>query len=123
MSQRTQTIRLKRAYEARNDDDGTRILVERLWPRGVSKAEAAIDVWAKELSPSPELRKWYAHDPARWEEFRRLYQAELDTKGDEILDLRRRLKEGPVTFVFAAKDPEHSSALILKDYVERRPRS
>jgi uncharacterized protein YeaO (DUF488 family) len=123
VSRRKDAIRLKRAYEPRTEDDGTRILVERLWPRGVSKDEAAIDFWAKEVAPSPELRKWYGHDPARWKEFRRRYLAELDANEDALRDLRSRLKEGPVTFVFAAKDPEHSSALLLKEYLERGPRS
>jgi uncharacterized protein YeaO (DUF488 family) len=117
-------IRLKRAYVAPSDDDGTRILVERLWPRGVSKEKAAIDLWLKEVAPSTELRKWYGHDPDRWEEFRRRYRAELDDKGEVLDDLRRRLREGPVTFVFAARDEGRNSALILKEFLERghRPR-
>jgi uncharacterized protein YeaO (DUF488 family) len=114
---------MKRAYEEPSEDDGTRILVERLWPRGVSKDKAAIDVWLKDLAPSPELRKWYSHDLARWEEFRRRYLAELDEKRDEVRELKQRLKDGPVTFVYAAKDPEHNSALVLREYVERAPRS
>src|SRR5262245_14751749 len=106
-------IRLKRAYEPPGEGDGTRILVERLWPRGVSKDEAAIDLWLKEVAPSTELRKWYGHDPDKWGEFRRRYRAELDDKGEVLDDLKRRLKEGPVTFVFAAKDEEHNSAVAL----------
>jgi len=117
------TIRLKRAYEPATEDDGTRILVERLWPRGVSKEKAAIDLWLKELAPSTELRKWYAHDQARWDEFRWRYRAELDDKGQALSDLKRRLNEGPVTFVYAAKDEEHNSAILLKEYLERDPRS
>src|SRR5262249_37870564 len=97
-----------------------RILVERLWPRGVSKEAAAIDLWLKEVAPSPELRKWYAHDPDRWEEFRRRYRAELDDQGEVLDDLRRRLEQGPVTFVFAARDQEHNSAVLLRDYLERK---
>ena len=112
------TIRLKRAYEEPSKDDGTRILVERLWPRGLGKAKAAIDLWLKEVAPSADLRKWYGHDPDKWEEFCRRYRAELDAKREVLDDLKRRLKEGPVTFVFAAKDEEHNSALVLKDYLE-----
>ena len=112
-------IRLKRAYDPPSDDDGTRILVERLWPRGVSKDEAAIDLWLKEVAPSTELRKWYGHDLGKWEEFRRRYRAELEQKGDLLDDLKQRIKSGPVTFVFAAKDEEHNSAVALKEYLER----
>ena len=112
-------IRLKRAYEAPSDDDGTRILVERLWPRGVSKDKAAIDLWLKEVAPSTPLRKWYGHDPDKWEEFRKRYRAQLDEKDEVLDDLRRRLRERPVTFVFAAKDEEHNSAVVLKEYLER----
>jgi uncharacterized protein YeaO (DUF488 family) len=119
MNRRKNTIRLKRAYEPRTEEDGARILVERLWPRGVSKDEAAIDFWTKELAPSTELRKWYGHDVSRWEEFRRRYVAELDEKVEAIRDLKQRLREGPVTFVYAARDDEHNSALILKEYLEQ----
>jgi uncharacterized protein YeaO (DUF488 family) len=115
-------IRLKRAYEEPSKDDGTRILVERLWPRGVSKAEAAIDLWLKELAPSTELRQWYGHDPARWGEFRRRYWSELAEKGEALDGLRQRLKQGPVTFVFAARDEGHNSAVALKEFLERGPR-
>ena len=111
-------IRLKRAYEPRSEDDGLRILVERLWPRGLTKEKAAIDLWTKELSPSPELRKWYGHDPANWDEFRDRYRAELEQKRDLIADLRERIGSGPVTFVYAAKDEERNSALLLKQYLE-----
>ena len=114
------TIRLKRAYEEPSPDDGTRILVERLWPRGVSQEAAAIDLWLKELAPSAALRKWYGHDLDKWEEFRRRYRAELDDKGEVLDDLKRRLRERPVTFVFAAKDVEHNSAIVLRDYLERK---
>jgi uncharacterized protein YeaO (DUF488 family) len=119
---RPAAIRLKRAYEEPSKDDGTRILVERLWPRGLSKEKAAIDHWAKEVAPSPELRKWYGHDPDKWDEFRRRYRAELDRKGDPLDDLRQRLRSSPVTFVYAARDEERNSALVLKEYLERGPR-
>ena len=121
MTRRRATIRLKRAYEEPSEDDGTRILVERLWPRGVSKEEAAIDLWLKEVAPSNALRKWYGHDPDKWEEFRRRYWDELGEKPEVLDDLKRRLGEGPVTFVFAAKDEEHNSAVVLKEYLEQGP--
>ena len=112
------TIRLKRVYEEPSKDDGTRILVERLWPRGLRKERAAIDLRLKEVALSADLRKWYGHDPDKWEAFRRRYRAELDAKRDVLDDLKRRLKEGTVTFVFAARDEEHNSALLLREYLE-----
>jgi uncharacterized protein YeaO (DUF488 family) len=117
------TIRLKRAYEEPSEGDGTRFLVERLWPRGVRKEAAAIDVWLKEVAPSAGLRKWYGHDPDKWNEFRKRYWAELDDNGEVLDDLKRRLGEGPVTFIFAARDEELNSARVLKEYLERDPRS
>jgi uncharacterized protein YeaO (DUF488 family) len=118
MVTRRATIRLKRAYEPLSKDDGLRILVERLWPRGLTKEKAAIDLWLKEIAPSPELRKWYGHDISRWDEFRRRYRAEIEVKGEMLSDLKQMIKEGPVTFVYAARDEEHNSALILKEYLE-----
>jgi uncharacterized protein YeaO (DUF488 family) len=112
-------IRLKRVYEPPSPDDGPRILVERLWPRGVNKQTAAIDHWAKEVAPSPDLRRWYNHDPNKWDEFIVRYRAELDKNLEALDDLKRWLKEGPVTFVYAARDEEHNSALVLKEYLER----
>ncbi|ODR99286.1 hypothetical protein AUC68_04640 [Methyloceanibacter methanicus] len=112
-------FRIKRIYEPAAKTDGYRILVERLWPRGVAKAEAALHDWLKDIAPSPDLRKWYGHDLARWEEFRERYQAEL-TEKQHLLDQLRALRaEGPVTLVFAARDEGHSSAAILKDILER----
>jgi len=116
-------IRLKRAYEEATADDGTRILVERLWPRGVTRERAAIDLWAKEVAPSAELRKWYGHDPARWAEFRRRYRAELESRGEELGEIERRLRAGPVTFVFAAKDEGRNGAVVLKEYLEGSTRA
>ena len=113
------SVRLKRLYESPAPDDGFRVLVDRLWPRGLAKSKAAIDLWLKEIAPSAELRKWYGHDPEKWEEFRRRYRAELNEKREVLDDLKRRLKEGPVTFVFAARDEEHNSAVVLKEYLER----
>ena len=108
-------VRLKRAYEPANPEDGTRVLVERLWPRGVSKAEAALDDWAKEVAPSPGLRKWYGHEVGRWPEFRRRYLEELAGHGAAVAALRERARAGRLTLVFAAHDPEHSSAAVLRE--------
>jgi len=111
-------IRLKRAYAARSDDDGERLLVERLWPRGVRRSEAGIDHWFKTLAPSPELRRWYGHAVDRWPEFRRRYLAELDaTPSGEVDELIQRCRSRPVTFVFAARDEQHNSALVLRDWI------
>jgi uncharacterized protein YeaO (DUF488 family) len=114
-------IKLKRAYEKPSKDDGFRILVERLWPRGVSKEKAAIDLWLKEVAPSTELRKWYGHDPEKWPEFRKRYWAELKHAGEGISLLKKKQKKGTVTFVFAAADVERNSAAALKRFLERRP--
>ncbi len=111
-------IRLKRAYDAPSRDDGLRILVERLWPRGLSKERAAVDLWMKDLAPSPELRRWFNHDPARWEDFQKRYRAELRQKKDVVEELRQKCRSGTVTFVYAARDEEHNSARLLIDYLE-----
>lgn len=113
-------IKLKRAYEpASKDDDGLRILVERLWPRGVSKQKAKIDLWLKALAPSTELRQWYGHDPARWPQFRKRYRAELKGQGDLLALLKYVTQEKTVTFVYAASDEERNSAVALKELLER----
>ena len=112
-------IKLKRAYEAASKDDVLRILVERLWPRGVSKQKAQIDLWLKALAPSTELRQWYGHDPARWPQFRKRYQAELRGQGDLLALLKYVTKERTVTFVYAASDEERNSAVALRELVER----
>ena len=108
-------IRLKRAYEPAAPGDGTRMLVERLWPRGLTKAAAALDAWDRDIAPSPGLRKWYGHDPARWEEFRIRYLAELRAHEPEVERLRGLARSGPVTLVFATRDPERSSAAVLRE--------
>ena len=113
-------IRLKRAYDPVSPDDGYRILVERLWPRGLTKEKAVLDLWLKEIAPSPELRKWFSHDPEKWEEFTRRYRAELDHNLEAVVQLRQILeKENNVTFVYAAHDTQHNSARLLKKYLER----
>jgi uncharacterized protein YeaO (DUF488 family) len=108
-------VRLKRAYEPKAPSDGTRILIDRLWPRGVSKAAAAVDLWIKEIAPSTELRKWFGHDPARWDEFRRRFAGELREHGKELRDLRNRARRGPVTLVYSAHDEAHNDAVVLRN--------
>jgi uncharacterized protein YeaO (DUF488 family) len=112
-------INLKRAYEAASKKDGVRILVERLWPRGVSKQKAKIDLWLKDFAPSPELRKWYGHDPDKWTTFRKQYWAELKELGDTLALLQYVSQEKTVTFVYAASDEERNSAVVLKEFVEK----
>lgn len=111
-------IQLKRAYEPPSEEDGMRILVERLWPRGLSKERAALDRWMKEVAPSQPLRKWYGHDPAKWEEFRRRYREELRHNEGAVEELKKLTERGLVTFVYAAKDEAHNSAVVLKEYLE-----
>jgi uncharacterized protein YeaO (DUF488 family) len=106
-------VRIKRAYEPAEPGDGFRVLIDRLWPRGVSKQEAHIDEWARELAPSDELRRWFGHDPARFEEFARRYREELAAQGDALDRLRERAGQGTVTIVFGARDTEHSNAAVL----------
>jgi uncharacterized protein YeaO (DUF488 family) len=111
-------ILLKRAYEKPSPQDGKRILVERLWPRGLRKEEANIDQWPKEIAPSTELRKWYSHDPNKWSEFKRRYWLELETKKDAIKQLSIEAKKGNVTFVFGSKEEKLNNAVALKEYIE-----
>lgn len=111
-------IKLKRVYENPAQEDGVRVLVERLWPRGLSKEHAAIDMWLKDIAPSPELRKWFSHDIEKWEGFCERYKKELDQKEDQINILKEKVREGTVTFVYAAKDEKHNSAVALKMFIE-----
>lgn len=115
-------FKLKRAYEEPSGEDGFRVLVERLWPRGLSKERAAVDLWLKEVAPSPELRKWFAHDPAKWEQFQQRYWKELERKKDEVDLLLDKSKEGTSTLVYSARDEAHNGALVLKWFLERRER-
>jgi uncharacterized protein YeaO (DUF488 family) len=108
-------IRLKRAYDAPADSDGTRVLVDRLWPRGVRKADAKIDRWAREIAPSDDLRKWFGHDPGRWEGFCDRFRDELKSQGAALDDLRGMAKRGRVTLVYAAHDEAHNNAVVLRD--------
>jgi uncharacterized protein YeaO (DUF488 family) len=112
-------IKLKRAYEAASPADGLRILVERLWPRGVSKQKAKIDLWLKDLAPSTELRRWYSHDPVRWPQFRKRFLTELKDQCDLLTLLKHVTEERAVTFVYAASDEERNSAVALKELLER----
>jgi uncharacterized protein YeaO (DUF488 family) len=112
-------IKLKRAYEKPAKDDGERILVERLWPRGLTKLEAKIDLWLKEIAPSTELRRWFGHDPDKWDGFRQRYQKELRDKDDLIKLLKRKAKAGTITLIYAARDEEHNSALVLKQFLQK----
>jgi uncharacterized protein YeaO (DUF488 family) len=112
---RASSIKLKRAYEPPAASDGQRILIDRLWPRGVSKAKAAIDRWLKEIAPSTELRKWFGHDPARWQEFRKRYAAEIRGHPEPLDELRRLAREGPLTLVYSARDETHNDAVVLRE--------
>jgi uncharacterized protein YeaO (DUF488 family) len=111
-------IALKRVYEDPSPDDGRRILVERLWPRGMSKTRAAVDLWLKDVAPSTELRKWFHHDPDRWDQFRKRYRKELEHNKESVDALRQEEKDGPVTLVYAARDEEHNGALVLKEFLQ-----
>lgn len=113
------TIKLKRAYETPEKSDGFRILVERLWPRGVTKTNANIDLWMKEIAPSTELRKWYSHDVEKWPEFEKRYKQELKENRDLVAELKSIVREKNVTFIYAAHDEEHNSAVVLKEYIEK----
>lgn len=112
------TIQLKRAYDAYSQQDGFRVLVDKLWPRGVSKEQAHIDLWLKEVAPSTELRKWFNHELDKWPEFQQRYLAEL--QGNEALQrLQEQAQQSPLTLVFAAKDQAHNNAVVLKQLLER----
>jgi uncharacterized protein YeaO (DUF488 family) len=115
-------VKLRRAYEPPEADDGYRVLVDRLWPRGISKQSLVIDKWAKEISPSNELRKWFAHQPRRWAEFQMRYRRELskDSAAEVLDDLIRRARRGDLTLVYSARDEVHNNAVVLRDEIERR---
>ncbi|UXN66116.1 DUF488 domain-containing protein (plasmid) [Phyllobacterium sp. A18/5-2] len=112
-----ENVKLKRAYEAPAEGDGTRILVDRLWPRGVSKKEALLDLWMKDIAPSTELRKWFSHDPARWNEFRRRYAREVEQNTARLDQLRSLAQDGPITLVYSAHDEVHNDAVELKNLI------
>ena len=112
-------IKIKRVYEKPSKEDGMRILVDRLWARGLTKEKAAIDLWLKEIAPSTELRKWFAHDPKKWTEFRKKYLQELKDKEEQISIIKEHLKKEAVTLVYGAKDEEHNEAHVLEELLNR----
>ncbi len=112
-------IQIKRAYDPPAEADGYRVLVDRLWPRGLSKDKLRLDAWAKDLAPSHELRKWIHSDMSRWVEFKRRYAKELAAQPEAVAELRQKSRGGPVTLIFATRDPEHNHAVVLKEYLDR----
>jgi uncharacterized protein YeaO (DUF488 family) len=113
-------IRVKRVYQEPDTDDGTRILVDRLWPRGLTKAHAQVDLWLKEIAPSNDLRKWFAHDPAKWAEFQIRYAAELKQNKEQLALLKQEAAKGRITLLYAARDEEHNEAVILQKLLSRK---
>lgn len=113
-------IQLKRVYEPATPEDGTRFLVERLWPRGIKKESLLFDAWLKDVAPTTELRQWFAHDPAKWEDFQRKYFAELDVHAEALDPIRNAIRNGPVTLLFSSHDVAHNNALALKRYLTSR---
>ncbi|HJT50523.1 MAG TPA: DUF488 domain-containing protein [Nitrosospira sp.] len=110
-------LKIKRVYEPSDKNDGTRILVDRLWPRGLTKAKAGVDIWLKELAPSAELRKWFGHDPDKWTEFKKRYLVELAENDEQLARLREEIKKGTVTLLYGAKDEEHNDAVVLIEFL------
>ncbi|MEO5733331.1 MAG: DUF488 domain-containing protein [Rubrivivax sp.] len=117
MKLRATNVKLKRAYQQPSAEDGTRVLVDRLWPRGVAKADAALDLWLKEIAPSTELRQWFGHDPARWAVFRKRYAQELRGHTELVQQLRALARKGPLTLVYSAHDEQHNDAVVLRAVV------
>jgi len=112
-------VQIKRVYEDPDDGDGNRILVDRLWPRGLTKAKARVDLWMKDIAPSNELRKWFGHDPARWEGFKARYLAELGVNDEQLLVLKREVRKGATTLLYGAKDEEHNEAVVLQQLLRK----
>ena len=110
-------VRIKRIYDEPDPSDGYRVLIDHVWPRGISRQRADLNEWARELAPSDELRRWFAHDPARFDEFRARYGRELADQHDRLLDLARRARSRPVTIVYAARDREHNNAVVVAEFV------
>lgn len=111
-------IKIKRVYEPPDKDDGMRILVDRLWPRGLTKEKASVNLWLKDIAPSTELRKWFGHDPSKWEEFKKRYLGELKDNREQIRLLKQEVEKGVVTLVYGAKDEAHNEALVLQENSE-----
>ena len=112
-------LKLKRVYEAPRKDDGIRILVDRLWPRGLTKKKAKVDLWLKEIAPSTELRKWFGHDPKKWRSFSARYRTELTHHAAQLKLLKSKTKEETVTLIYGARDQKHNEAVVLKDFLEQ----
>ena len=112
-------IRIKRVYAEPADADGSRILVDRLWPRGLTKEKAHVDVWLKEIAPSTELRKWFGHDPEKWKRFRGRYETEIRHNERPLEILREKARQGAITLLYGARDEKHNEALVLKQFLER----
>ncbi len=112
-------MKTKRVYEPPSPSDGERILVDRVWPRGVSKEKADVSLWLKEVAPSTELRKWFGHDPEKWEEFRRRYWRELDQNPEAVNQIQNQARKGTVTLVYSARDEQHNQAVALQEYLEQ----
>ncbi|UFS69513.1 DUF488 domain-containing protein [Geomonas sp. RF6] len=112
-------VKIKRVYDAPEEGDGRRVLVDRLWPRGLTKEKGAVDLWAKEIAPSDELRRWFGHDREKWREFKARYRGELEGQGDLVRELRGMARQGTVTLLYAARDEEHNNAVVLKEILER----
>jgi len=113
-------VAIKRVYEEPKESDGSRILVDRLWPRGLSKEKARVDLWLKDIAPSNELRKWFAHDAKKWPEFQERYKDELKSHSAQFAELKQHAAKGPVTLLFAAKDVEHNEAVVLQKLIDAR---
>lgn len=113
-------VKIKRAYVSPDEFDGYRVLVDRLWPRGISKSDIGIDEWQKDCAPTSELRKWFGHDADKWDEFSRRYTAELGVNKEKVTGFVSRAKKGPLTLVYGAKDEEHNQAVVLKRFIEDR---
>jgi uncharacterized protein YeaO (DUF488 family) len=113
-------IKIKRVYEEATRDDGKRILVDRLWPRGLTKARAKVDLWLREIAPSTGLRRWFGHEPSKWAEFKKRYSAELERNNDQLSLLQREVTAGKVTLVYGAKDQEHNGAVVLREFLDHK---
>lgn len=114
------TLAIKRVYEVPGRGDGTRILVDRLWPRGLSRQRARVDIWLKDIAPSTELRKWFSHDPNKWTEFQDRYRQELKSKTDLLLTLKEKAAKGPITLLYGAKDESHNEAVVLQELLHAK---
>lgn len=113
------SMKIKRVYEEPSKSDGKRILVDRLWPRGLTKEKAAVDMWLKEIAPSTDLRKWFGHDPAKWNEFQKRYIKELDANPEPVNTIKELAKKGTVTLIYGARDEEYNDAVVLRGYLAK----